>query len=130
LSATDATHALAHHVLSRIEREGDPLHGVFSVVSVTEALVRPMLAGRTEEMYVHAFLTSFPHLTGLNVDFAVAHDAARIRADHRLKTPDALIVAAGMRAGCDAVVSNDREWLVRLQSALPACRWIYLPDHL
>lgn len=134
-AAQDATHALARHVLSRIERADDPLRGFYSVVSVAELLVRPVRAGPREEMYMHAFLTGFPNLgfpnlQALNVDFHVAHQAANLRAVRNVKTPDALILARGLLAGCEAIVGNDEAWVTRLKPLFPELRWIYLPSYL
>jgi len=129
-AAQDATDALARHVLSRIERADDPLRGFYCVVSVAELLVRPVCAGPREEMYMHAFLTSFPNLQALNVDFHVAHQAANLRAVRNVKTPDALILACGLLAGCEAIVGNDEAWVTRLKPLFPEFRWIYLPSYL
>lgn len=129
-AAHDATHTLARHVMSRIERDDDPLRGFYLVVSVAELLVRPMRAGPPEEMSMHAFLTGFPNLQALNVDFQVAHQAANLRAVRNLRTPDALIIACGLLAGCQAIVGNDEAWVTRLKPLFPEFRWIYLPSYL
>ena len=47
------------------------------------------------------------NFTLLPIDRAVAEIAADVRARYRLRTPDALQVAAALSAGCEALVTND-----------------------
>lgn len=42
-------------------------------------------------------------------DLAIAEMAARIRANHRLRTPDALQVATAIRGGAAAILTNGLE---------------------
>lgn len=127
-SQHEATHDLARDLLKRIEAAEDPLHGYYSVVSATELLVRPLRSGPLETAYMHAFLRSFPNLHLLPVDLDVAGHAATLRAIKNLKTPDALIVASGILAGCQAIVTNDRDWKKRLEPLFREFRWVYLGD--
>ena len=129
-SHIEAVHPLARHVLERIERRDDPLTGCYSVVSASEILVRPMRAGTASFALMHAFLQNFPNLTALPIDLAVAVKAASLRATAGVRLPDALIVASGLFAGCDAVVSNDEQWQRRLAPLVHDVRWIYLGDFL
>lgn len=123
-------HALCKHLFSRIEQPDDPLHGFYSVISAAELLVRPMRVGPAQHAYMHAFLTSFPNLTVLPVDLTVAIQAATVRASTNLRLPDALIVASGLLAGCQAIVSNDDAWRRRMAPLFPQFRWVYLADYL
>jgi predicted nucleic acid-binding protein len=125
----EVVHPLAKHTLGRIENDVDPLRGYYSVVSATELLVRPLRAGATETAYMHAFLRSFPNLSVLPVDLDVASHAASLRAIKNLKTPDALIVASGILAGCQAIVTNDADWKKKLEPLFREFRWIYLGEH-
>jgi predicted nucleic acid-binding protein len=129
-NTSDHTHPLARHVFARIEDAVDPLTGYYSLVSATEVLVRPIRAGPAAQTYMHTFLTAFPNLHPLAVDFNVALQAATIRATTGLKTPDALIVASGLLAGCEAIVTSDEAWGKRLAPLFPRFRWIYLPSHI
>ena len=129
-TTADHTHPLARHLFGRIEDAADPLTGYYSAVSATEVLVRPIRAGAAAHAYMHTFLTSFPNLHCLPTDFDVALQAATIRASTGLKTPDAIIVASALLAGCEAVVTNDDAWAKRLAPLFPAFRWIYLPKHV
>ena len=78
---------------------------------------------------MHAFLRSFPNLHLLPVDLDVASHAVTLRAIKNLKTPDALIIASGLLAGCQAIVTNDNEWKKKLEPLLREFRWVYLGDH-
>lgn len=77
---------------------------------------------------MHAFLRGFPNLTLLPVDLEVALQAANVRALTRLATPDAILVASALLSGCEAVITNDRDWRARLRPHFPQLRWIYLSD--
>ena len=80
---------------------------VSSPVLMLEALVKPLRDGNTEiEMqYRELFATNAVRL--LEASYEVFEDAARIRADTGLKTPDALHAATALRVGCALFVTND-----------------------
>ncbi len=126
----DPAHPLARHLLRRVEVESDPLGGFYSVVSAAELLVRPIRAGTEQLGLMHVFLTSFPHLTALPMDLTVAVQAATIRAATGLRLPDAIIVASGLLAGCEAIVTNDEQWHRRLAPLFRQFRWISLGSYL
>jgi predicted nucleic acid-binding protein len=129
-SPAEQAHALAEHVLFRIESEADVLHGYVSVVSASEILVRPLRTGRQEFTFMHGFLTGFPNLTLLPMDLLVALQTANIRASSGLRLPDAIVIASGLLAGCEAIVTNDAGWRRRLEPLFREFRWIYLADYL
>jgi predicted nucleic acid-binding protein len=128
-STQQQTHALARHILARVQDPHDRLIAYYSAVTAMELLVRPIQAGAGELAYMHTFLTGFPNLTFLPVDFMVAQRAATVRATTRLKAPDALIVATGLLAGCEAIVHNDHAWETKLKPHFPMFRWIYLNSY-
>ena len=125
----EKSHPLAHHILSRIQEEADPLRGYFSAMSAAELLVRPIRAGERQFTYMHAFLASFPNLTLLPMDLTVAVQTATVRATTGIHTPDAVIIASGLLSGCEAIVGNDQQWVRRLQPLFPAFKWIYLAQY-
>ena len=129
-TAAEHTHSLAKHLFGRIEAASDPLTGLYSVVSATEVLVRPLRSGPGPHAYMHTFLTSFPNLHALVMDFNVALQAANLRAAHNLKVPDAIIVASGLLAGCEAIVTGDEAWGRGLQPLFSKFKWVYLPGHV
>ncbi len=125
-SPNEDVHHLAHHLLVRIEDNADHLTGYLSAVSAMELLVRPIKAGNPALTFMHTFLNSFPNLTILPVDLEVAIQAATLRAITAIKAPDALIVASGLLANCDAIVFNDEAWGKSIQPHFRRFKWLYL----
>lgn len=97
---------LTDHIFGWLER---PDHAaVTSTVTMTELLVQPYRQSaeqRVDEFY--ALLATYPNLDWIAPDLAVADLAARIRAAHRLRTPDALQAATAVRALATGLVTND-----------------------
>ena len=93
----------------------DLIDGQFEVVTSTitllEVLVHPIrnadeaLAGQYNDI-----LLSSPHVTTLPVTFATAETAADLRAQHNLKTPDAIQLATALNAGAEFFLTNDRDF--------------------
>ena len=80
---------------------------------------------------MHTFLTTFPNRTALPIDLKVAARAASLlRATTGFRPPDALVVASGMIAGCEATISSDEQWKRRLALFFRDFRWVYLGDYL
>jgi predicted nucleic acid-binding protein len=126
----ELAHPLAKHLMERVEDATDLLRAYYSVISATELLEHPIKSGDHAFTLMHAFLTSFPNLTALPVDFTVAMQAASIRAATGIRVPDALIVATGLQSGCEAIVSNDHQWSGKLAPLFPAIRWLHISDCL
>ena len=84
------------------------VRGVTSVLTLLEVLVRPLQLGSTalaDEFRVTVL--SSQHLDVISVDSSIAELAARIRAQHGFRTPDAVHVATAQAAGADVFVTND-----------------------
>jgi predicted nucleic acid-binding protein len=105
---------------------------VVSTVTAMELLVPP-LRDHDDALYrsVVFFLRHTRNLQMADITFGVAHEAAAVRAQYGLKTPDALIVATGRIRSVRHVVSNDGEWRRKLGEVssfgIAVC---YLEDHL
>ena len=70
-----------------------------------ECMVVPL---RTKhDKLIEAYETRFSTLAKLDMDAATFDLAATLRADHRLKTPDALHAACAIRHRCDELWTND-----------------------
>ncbi len=96
----------ADHVFSWLERPGS--QAVTSTITMTELLVQPYRD--FDELRVdgfYALISRFPNLHWEAPDLEIADIAARLRAIHRLRTPDALQAATALRTGATGFVTND-----------------------
>jgi predicted nucleic acid-binding protein len=81
---------------------------VTSTVTMTELLVAPYSAKDEEQVdEFYALLSTYPHLEWVAPNLEIADTAARIRATHRLRTPDALQAATAVRSAATGLVTND-----------------------
>jgi len=94
------------HIFSWLEQARG--QGVTSTVTMTELLVQPYR--EFDESRVHAFFglpSTFPNLQWVAPDLEICDLAARLRATHRLRTPDALQAATAARTGATGLITND-----------------------
>lgn len=81
---------------------------VTSTVTMTELLVHPYRDGDeqlADEFY--GLLSVYPNLEWIAPSLEIADRAARIRAEHRLQTPDALQAATALYAQATGLITND-----------------------
>ena len=97
---------LTDQVFAWIER---PNHtAVTSTVTMTELLVQPYRMGDEQQVdEFYALLSTCPNLDWIAPDLVIADTAARIRAAHRLRTPDALQAATAVQSRVTGMVTND-----------------------
>jgi predicted nucleic acid-binding protein len=98
--------ALSDRVFSWIETSGHS--AVTSTITMTELLVQPYRTldqRRVDE--IASLLSTYPAIDWIAPDLDIADLAARIRADHQLKIPDALQAATAISAKATAIVTND-----------------------
>ena len=96
----------ADSVFAWIEQSGHS--AVTSTITMTELLVQPYRDAdedRVNEFY--GLLSSYPNLQWIAPDLAIADLAARFRAMHRMRTPDALQAATAARSEVTGFVTND-----------------------
>ena len=81
-----------------------------SALTLLEVLVLPYRAGNLGlvERYEQV-LGGSRGLELVGLDRPVLHLAARLRAESRLRTPDAIQMAAALHVGCSVFVTNDRD---------------------
>jgi predicted nucleic acid-binding protein len=104
LDDRDAHHARAVELLGSHLIPGHRLIVGASVYA--EVLVGPLRVGRAEE--VDAFFAE-ARIAVVEIDRAVAHRAARLRADHRgLRLPDALALASALASGARLLTFDER----------------------
>jgi predicted nucleic acid-binding protein len=98
--------ALTDHIFAWLEK---PRHAaVTSTITMTELLVQPYRESneeRVDEFY--GLLSVYPNLRWVAPDLEIADLAARFRAHHRLRTPDALQAATAVRSQATGYVTND-----------------------
>ena len=81
---------------------------VTSTITMTEVLVKPYQDGDLALVQeFHALLVSYPHLDWVAPNLDIADRAAQIRADHKLRTPDAIHAATALAAGVTGFITND-----------------------
>lgn len=108
----------AFHQARRVD-----LAAVTASLTFAELLVPSLRAGdESGARVVRRTLVSFPNLRVVDLSAAIAGEAARLRANHRLRTPDAIHAATALAAGADGFVTNDRGML-RLQPELAI--WLF-----
>lgn len=86
---------------------------IVSAMTEAELLVRPERTKNDTARERIADLLSESGIYVVGVDRKIARRAAVIRANTRLKLPDAIIVATALETDCEAVVGNDGEWATR-----------------
>lgn len=90
----------------RIERGEN--RAVTSVVTLAEVLVQPKRLARDDLVQRYReFLTAGPNVMTVDVTAALAEHAATLRAQHGLRLPDAIQVAAALEGGAEYFLTND-----------------------
>ena len=98
-----------------------------SVLTLTEVLVQPLQMHN--QMIAESYRTILQHSAHLllvSITPDVAEQAAQLRAQYHLRTPDSLQVAAALSVGCDAFLTNDNG--LRRVQALPILMMDDLPS--
>jgi predicted nucleic acid-binding protein len=77
-----------------------------------ELTFRPLQLGRQDDVAddYEVLLDHFPNLELEPVSRDIPIEAAGLRARHRLRTPDAIQIATGLRTGATLAVTNDEAW--------------------
>jgi predicted nucleic acid-binding protein len=81
---------------------------VTSTITMLELLVQPYrLADIDRVNKFYALLTTYPHLEWIEPSLQIADRAAWLRAEHNLRTPDAIQAATALEREATGFVSND-----------------------
>lgn len=81
---------------------------ITSTITMTELLVHPLRnADEKQADQLFALLSTWPRMEWIAPDLQIAALAAELRAQHGLRTPDALHAATAVRAGATGIVTND-----------------------
>lgn len=102
------------------------LEGVTSSLTLLETLVVPYRVGNVPlaERY-EALLTRSRGIRMLDLDRPLLRAAAHLRAGLRVRTPDAIQLAAALAARCSAFLTNDRDL-----PPVPGLKILQLQDYL
>jgi predicted nucleic acid-binding protein len=93
-------------IFSWLERPGSA--AITSTITMTELLVLPYRERdeqRADDFY--GLLSTYPNLDWIAPNLEIAELAARIRALHRLQTPDALQAATAVHSLASGLITND-----------------------
>lgn len=97
---------LTEYIFGSLERPG--WSGITSVITILEILVQPYRSlNRTLVNAAYALLSTYPRLEWAEVSLEVVDLAARLRARHNLRTPDALHAATAIHFKASGFISND-----------------------
>lgn len=79
-----------------------------SIISFLEILVKPKKDNNVfiENKY-KLMLTNYPNLSIIDMEYNIADIASRLRANYKIKTPDAIIIATGIAMNVDYIITND-----------------------
>ena len=100
---------LTREVFAWVEESGH--RGVTSTITMTELLVRPY-RNKDERGADDCFalFSRFPNLEWVAPNLEICDEAARIRAQCGLKTPDAIEAATAIYCGISGFLTNDRAY--------------------
>jgi predicted nucleic acid-binding protein len=99
----------AGYVIEQLE--AGKFRGIASELTLLELIVKPLQLGRQDAADDYETLLSyFPNLELEPISRAVLLDAAALRARYRLRTPDAIQLATGLKSGATLAITNDEAW--------------------
>ena len=101
--------AAAGEIIENLE-EGK-FRGVASELTLLELTVKPLQLGRQDVADDYEVLLDyFPNFELVPISREILLEAAALRARQRLRTPDAIQIATGLRTGATLAVTNDEGW--------------------
>jgi len=104
----------AEAVLRRIEK--GEIAGLMATLVLAELLVPVYRAGQTRRARdVASRLMGFHNLEVISLSPQISIRAAKLRADHGLRTPDAIHAATALAGSAHGILTNDRD-LLRLET--------------
>ena len=85
--------------------------GIASELTLLELTMRPLQLGRQDVAdHYEVLLDYFPNLEIVPVSREILLEAAALRARRKIRAPDAIQLATGIRAGATLAVTNDKLW--------------------
>lgn len=115
-------HRAVADLVQRVDRGQTAI--VLSPITVAELLVLPIRTADVEaEAMVRLFASRLCEIA--SASGTTASLAASIRSAHRLRLPDALVIATSIEHRVDAVVGNDVAW-----KRVTEIRYLHIDDHV
>jgi len=98
-----------NHLLKLAEQE-KKIKIYFSVIGVAELLTGPAKSKNNQlyDAYI-VFFDSAQNIKIINVNYEAAKQAAKLRVNYNIKTPDALHLACAIESGCEVFITNDKD---------------------
>ena len=88
--------------------ESGLIKGTTAALSLMEVLVQPYRMKKDDLVYkFYSLFSTYPNLAWIELDLHVADLAARLRAEHNLKTPDSIQAASAIASGATGFICND-----------------------
>lgn len=82
-----------------------------STLTMLEILVQPYKLKRDDLVLMfYSLLTTYPNISWVDLTLDVSDLAAKIRAEHGLKTPDAIQISSAISYGAEGFICNDRSF--------------------
>ena len=98
--------SLTTEIFNWLLRPGN--RAITSTLTMAEVLVQPYREANVGLQRAYfGLLSQYPNLHWISPDLQIADAAARLRATHRLRTPDAIHIATAIRSGASGFMSND-----------------------
>jgi predicted nucleic acid-binding protein len=92
--------------------------GITSTITLLEIIVRPLALNRSDiARKYEALLVNFPNIRIVDLDRDIIRQAAQLRAEYHISSPDALQIGASLMHRASAFITNDRR-LERLHDKL------------
>lgn len=89
------------------ERLSADITAVVSGITLSECLVGAVRLGLADLEQAFVDVLQQEQVVFIDINAAIAREAAKIRVRYNFQLPDALQVAAALAAGCDAFLTND-----------------------
>ncbi len=84
---------------------------ITSIITLIEVTTLPARMGNQSLVREYRnYLTNSSHIRMLAVDSPIAQQAALIRGQYSIKTPDAIQLATAIISGANHIVTNDLQW--------------------
>lgn len=97
----------AEKILREIERGKQK--GIFSVIGMIELQTGPKLLDRHDiAARYREIITTFPHLSVINLNEAIVELTSDLRARYKIATPDAIHLATAIVSGATTFITNDK----------------------